>query len=174
MPIFELKPWEGEIELEICGSLFCVELRDKGDLVRLYYEEYNDKRGEALMLVLVKKEGYKEYVEKFAEFDLPEVPIDSPNEKNAEFYTTYKSALDLYNEGKRTSLYTKWEEGGMTISLSIMMFKRVVDVDLDVFYSPYRLHYNFNAESKRPQVLLAHRIQDVIGLYTLFEEYVRK
>jgi hypothetical protein len=174
MHTFELKPWEGEIELELCGSLFCVELSDKGDLVHLYYEEYNDKKGEALMVDLVKKEGYKEYVKKFAEFDLPQVSIDSPNEKNAEFYTAYKSALDLYNEGKRTSIFTKWEEGDMAISLSIMMFKKIVDVNLNVFYSPYRLHYNFNAESKRPQVLLAHRIQDAIGLFMLFEEYVRK
>jgi len=174
MHTFELKPWEGDIELEICGSLFCVELRDKGDLVHLYYEEYNDKNGEALMLDLVKKDGYKDYVKKFIEFDLPKIPIDSPNEKNTEFYTAYKSALDLYNEGKRTSIFTKWEDGDISVALSIMMFGRVVDVDLNITYSPYKLHYNFNAESKRPQVLLAHRIQDVIGLFTLFEEYVKK
>jgi hypothetical protein len=174
VPVFELKPWGDNIEFEVCGTQFCFELKDREHRVHIYYEEYNDKKGEALMVDLQKKEGYKEYVKKFIEFDLPSISMDGPNEKNAEFYTAYKSALDLYNEGKRASVYTKWEDDDISIALSIMMWKRVIDLDFSLNYGPYRLHYNFNAQSKQPQVLLAHRVEDAVGMWMLFKEYVKK
>jgi len=174
MLTFMFKPWEGDVELEVCGAQYCFELKDREHRVHLYYEEYNDKKGEALMIDLQKKEDYKEYIKKFVEFDLPSIPMDGPNEKNAEFYTAYKSALDLYNEGKRASVYTKWDDDDISIALSIMMWKRVIDLDFALTYGPYRLHYNFNAQSKQPQVLLAHRVEDVVGMWMLFKEYVKK
>ena len=173
MPVFELKPWEGDIELEVCGTQFCFELKDREHRVHIYYEEYNDKKGEALMVDLQKKEDYKEYVKKFIEFDLPSIPMDGPNEKNAEFYTAYKSALDLYKEKKKVSIHTNWENNDIIVSFTIMMLKRSVDVMLRVMYGPYRLYYDADVTTKNMEEAAERLVKNAVGLFLLFREYVK-
>jgi len=174
MPAFELKPWEAGTEAELCGAQFCFELRDKEHSVYAYYEEFGEKGSVALEVNLQKLDGYKEYVKKFIEFDLPSVALNAPNEKNAEFYTAYKSALDLYKEKKKVSIHTNWENNGITVSFTIMMLKRTVDVMLRVMYGPYRLYYDADVTTKNMEEATERLVRNAVGLYLLFKEYIKK
>jgi len=172
MPVFNLEPWEGDIELELCGGQFCFELRDKEHSVYAYYEESGEKGSMALEVSLQKLDGYKEYVKKFIEFDLPSVPLDAPNELNGDFYVAYKSAITLHKEKKKVSIHTHWESDGITVSFTIMMLKRSVDVMLRVMYGPHRLHYDAYTVTKNMEKATEQLVRNAVGLYLLFKEYV--
>jgi len=174
MAIFELKPWEGNIELELCSARYCFELRDREHYVHAYYEEYGDKGSIALDIDLQKKEGYKEYVKKFIEFDLPNVLLDAPNDLNGEFYTAYKSAIVLYREKKKASINTNWEDDGISISFTIMVLKRSVNIMLRAIYGPYHLYFDSDATTKKVEEEAERLVRDAIGMYLLFKEYVKK
>jgi|ADKH01.1.fsa_nt_gi hypothetical protein len=173
MPVFNLEPWQENTELEVCGAPYCFELKDKGHRVHVFYEEYGEKGGTALSVDLQKLDGYKEYVKRFVEFDLPSVPLDAPNELNGDFYTAYKSALLLYKEKKKVSIHTHWESDDIIISFTIMMLKRSVDVMLRVMYGPYRLYYDTYAATKKVEEEAERLVRNAIGLYLLFREYVK-
>ena len=173
MPVFELKPWEGNIELEVCGAHFCFELRDKEHSVYASYEEFGERGGIAVEVNLQKREGYREYVRRFIELDLPGVSLDSPNETNGDFYTMYKSTIMLYKERKKVSLHTSWESGGINASFLLMMLRRSVDVTLRATYGPHRLHYDADATTKKAEEATERLVRNAIGLYALFKEYIR-
>jgi len=174
VPVFELKPWEGGIEFEVCGAQFCFELRDKERSVYVYYEEFGEKGSIALDVNLQKLDGYKEYVKKFIEFDLPSIPLDAPNEINGDFYIAYKSAVMLYKERKKVSIHTNWESNDITVSFTIMMLKRSVDVMLRIMYGPYRLYYDAYTVTKNMEEAAERLVRNAVGLYALFKEYVKK
>jgi hypothetical protein len=174
MPAFELKPWGDNIEFEVCGAQFCFELRDKEHSVYAYYEESGEKGNMALEVNLQKLDGYKEYVKKFIEFDLPSVPLDAPNELNGDFYIAYKSAVMLHKEKKKVSIHTHWESNDITVSFTIMMLKRTVDVMLRIMYGPYRLYYDADVTTKNTEEAVERLVRNAVGLYLLFKEYVKK
>jgi hypothetical protein len=174
MPAFELKPWGDNIEFEVCGAQFCFELRDKEHSVYAYYEESGEKGNMALEVNLQKLDGYKEYVKKFIEFDLPSVPLDAPNELNGDFYIAYKSAVMLHKEKKKVSIHTHWESNDITVSFTIMMLKRTVDVMLRVMYGPYRLYYDADVTTKNMEEATERLVRNAVGLYLLFKEYIKK
>jgi len=173
VPVFELKPWEGDIELELCGSQFCFELKDKEHRVHAYYEESGEKGSIALDVNLQKKENYKEYVKKFIEFDLPGVSLSAPDELNSDFYIAYKSAVMLYKEKKKVSIHTNWENNDIIVSFTIMMLKRSVDVMLRIMYGPYRLYYDAYTVTKNMEEAAERLVRNAVGLFLLFREYVR-
>ena len=174
MPVFELKPWEGDIELELCGAQFCFELKDKEHRVHAYYEEFGEKGSITLDVNLQKLNGYKEYVKKFIEFDLPSIPLDAPNEINGDFYIAYKSAVMLHKERKKVSIHTSWESDGITVSFLLMMLRRSVDVTFRATYGPHKLHYDADATTKKVEEAAERLVRNAVGLYALFKEYVKK
>jgi hypothetical protein len=174
MPAFELKPWGDNIEFEVCGAQFCFELRDKEHSVYAYYEEFGEKGSVALEVNLQKLDGYKEYVKKFIEFDLPSVALNAPDELNGDFYIAYKSAVMLHKEKKKVSIHTHWESNDITVSFTIMMLKRSVDVMLRVMYGPYRLYYDADVTTKNMEEAAERLVRNAVGLYALFKEYVKK
>jgi hypothetical protein len=149
-------------------------LRDKEHSVYAYYEEFGEKGNMALEVNLQKLDGYKEYVKKFIEFDLPSVPLDAPNELNGDFYIAYKSAVMLHKEKKKVSIHTNWESNDITVSFTIMMLKRTVDVMLRVMYGPYRLYYDADVTTKNMEEAAERLVRNAVGLYLLFKEYVKK
>jgi len=173
VPVFELKPWETGTEAELCGAQFCFELRDKEHSVYAYYEESGEKGSIALEVNLQKLDGYKEYVKKFIEFDLPGVSLSAPDELNGDFYIAYKSAVMLYKEKKKVSIHTNWESNDITVSFTIMMLKRSVDVMLRIMYGPYRLYYDAYTVTKNMEEAAERLVRNAIGLFLLFREYVR-
>ena len=173
MPVFNLEPWEGEVELEVCGAQYCLELKDKDHRVYAFYEEYGEKGSMALEANLQKLNGYKEYVKKFIEFDLPGVSLSAPDELNGDFYTAYKSAIMLYKEKKKVSIHTNWESDGIIVSFTIMMLKRSVDVMLRIMYGPYRLHYDAYTVTRNMEEAAERLVKNAVGLFLLFREYVK-
>ena len=174
MPVFELKPWGDNIEFEVCGAQFCFELKDKEHRVYAYYEESGEKGSMALEVSLQKLDGYKEYVKKFIEFDLPSVALNAPDELNGDFYIAYKSAVMLHKEKKKVSIHTHWESNDITVSFTIMMLKRTVDVMLRVMYGPYRLYYDADVTTKNMEEAAERLVRNAVGLYLLFKEYIKK
>jgi len=174
VPVFELKPWGDNIEFEVCGAQFCFELKDKEHRVYAYYEESGEKGSMALEVSLQKLDGYKEYVKKFIEFDLPSVALNAPDELNGDFYIAYKSAVMLHKEKKKVSIHTHWESNDITVSFTIMMLKRSVDVMLRVMYGPYRLYYDADVTTKNMEEAAERLVRNAVGLYALFKEYVKK
>jgi hypothetical protein len=174
MPVFELKPWGDNIEFEVCGAQFCFELKDREHRVDVYYEEFGEKGSMALDVDLQKKEGYREYVKKFIEFDLPSISLSAPDELNGDFYIAYKSAIMLYKEKKKVSIHTSWESNDIIVSFTIMMLRRSVDVMLRIMYGPYRLYYDAYTIAKNMEEAAERLVRNAVGLYVLFKEYVKK
>jgi hypothetical protein len=169
MPTFELKPWKEDTELELCGSTFCFELKDKGHRVYAFYHEYGDKGSMTLDVDLQKANGYKDVIRKMAELDLPTMPLD----KNPQFYTIYKTVTELFNEKRDVNLVTKWEDQGVNLSTTVILDKRRVYVLFRAVYGPHRLYYQADTDTKEHDRWLRHFLINAAGLYQLFREYVK-
>ena len=169
MPVFKLEPWEGDIELELCGGQFCFELRDRGHRVYVFYHEYGDRGSVTLDADLQKADGYKEYVRRIVELDLPPEPLD----KSPQFHSIYTSALSLFNSGMDVDVHVRWEDDGIVAIASARLKKKTVATHLRAVYGPYKLYYSFDLDTKEHADDLKQLVKYAAGLYALFREYVR-
>ena len=169
MPIFELKPWEGDIELELCGTTTCFELKDKGHRIKVFYHEVGDRGSMTLDVDLQKEDGYKDYVKKIVELDLPPVPVD----KYPQFFSIYKTAKELFDEKKDVNLATKWEDGGGHIGATVILDKKRVYVLFRAVWGPHRIYYQVDTDTKEHDRWLRKFLIEAAGMYQLFKEYVK-
>jgi hypothetical protein len=169
MPVFTFKPWQGDIELELCGSTFCFELKDRGHRVHAFYHEYGDRGSVTLDLDLQKADGYKDVIRKMAELDLPSISLD----KNPQFYTIYKTATELFNEKRDVKLATKWEDQGVSLSTTVILDKRRVYVLFRAVWGPHNIYYQADIDTKEHDRWLRHFLINAAGLYLLFREYIK-
>ena len=168
MPTFKLEPWVEESEMEICGATFCVELKDKGHRVDVFYHEYGDKGSLTLNISLQKKEGYKEYVKKMVELDLPPVPLnESP------FFSIYETVMKLFGEKRDVHLVAKWEDGDARLRATVILDSRRVYTLFRAVCGPYELYYQSDIDTKEHGKWLKHFLTNTAGLYLLFKEYVK-
>jgi hypothetical protein len=164
-----LKPWKEDTELELCGTTFCFELKDKGHRVNAFYHEYGDKGSMTLDVSLQKEGNYKDYVKKMVELDLPTVPVD----KSPQFFSIYKTATELFNEKRDVNLVTKWEDEGAHLSTTVILDKRRVYVLFRAVWGPHKVYYQADTDTKEHDRWLRHFLINAAGLYQLFREYVK-
>jgi hypothetical protein len=173
MTVFTLRPWEnnwqGDIELELCGAAFCFELKDKEHRVSAFYHEYGDRGSITLDISFQKANGYKDYIKKMVELDLPPTPLD----KNPQFYTIYKTVMDLFNEKRDVNLATKWEGEGGHINTTVVLDKRRVYVLFKAVEGPHKIYYQADIDTKEHDRWLRHFLINAAGLYLLFKEYAK-
>jgi hypothetical protein len=169
MPAFKLEPWGEEAEVEMCGATYCIELKDKGQRINVFYREYSDREGRTLDISLQKKEGYKEYVKKMVEFDLPPVPLNG----GSPFLSTYEAVVKLFKEGKHVNLVTKWEHEGVWIGMTVILDNKRVYTLFKAAYGPYTLCYQSDIDTTEHDRWLRHFLTNAAGLYLLFREYIK-
>ena len=169
MPVFTLRPWENDVELELCGATFCFELRDKEHRVSAFYHEYGDRGSLTLDISLQKKEGYKEYVKKMVEFDLPPVLLN----ESSQFFSIYETVVKLFNEKGDVQLTTKWEDGDIHLRMTVILNSRRVYTLFRAVCGPYELYYQSDTDTKEHGKWLKHFLTNTAGLYLLFKEYVK-
>jgi hypothetical protein len=166
---FKLEPWEGEVEIEICGTTFCIELKDRGHRVSVFYHEFGDRGSITLDVSLQKKDGYKEYVRRMVESDLPSAPLN----EGSPFFSVYEAVMKLLKEEKHVSLTVKWEQEGVHVSTTAILDKERVYVLFRAVCGPHKLYYQSDINTKEHDKWLRHFLINAAGLYMLFREYVK-
>jgi hypothetical protein len=169
MPTFKLEPWEGETEMEVCGTTFCIELKDRGHRVSAFYHEYGDRGSITLDIDLQKEDGYKDYIRKMVEFDLPPVPLN----EGSPFFSIYESAVKLFKEGKNVNLTAKWEHEDTRMGVTVTLDRKRVYVLFRAEHGPHRLYYQSDVGTKEHDKLLKRFLIEAAGLYLLLKEYVK-
>jgi hypothetical protein len=169
VPTFKLEPWEGEAEMEVCGATFCIELKDRGHRVRVFYHEYGDRGSFTLDVDLQKKDGYKDYVRRIVELDLPSILLS----EGSPFFSIYETATKLFKEGKHVSLTTKWEQEGVYMATTVILDKKRVYVLFRAEHGPHRLYYQSDIDTKEHDKWFRHFLIEAAGLYMLFREYTK-
>jgi hypothetical protein len=173
MPVFTFIPWEkdwqGDTELELCGATFCFQLKDKGHRVNVFYHEHGDGGSLALDISLQKKEGYKEYVKKMVELDLPPVPLNE-----LPFFSIYETVMKLFSEKRDVQLTTKWEDGDARLRATVILDSKRVYTLFRAVCGPYELYYQSDVNTKEHDKWLRHFLINAAGLYLLFKEYVKR
>jgi hypothetical protein len=169
MPVFKLEPWGEKAEVEMCGTTFCIELKDKEHRINVFYHEHGDRGGLTLDISLQKKEGYKEYVKKMVEFDLPPVPLN----EGSPFFSTYEAAVKLFKEGKHVNLVAKWEHEGVWIGVTVILDNKRVYMLFRAVCGPHKLYYQSDIDTKEHDRWLRHFLINAAGLYLLFREYIK-
>jgi hypothetical protein len=170
MLIFKLRPWKEDTELELCGTMFCFELKDKGHRLNIFYHEYGDKGSMTLDVSLQKGGNYKDYVKKMIELDLPPVSVD----KNPQFFSIYKTAAELFSEKRDVNLVTKWEDEGVHLSTTVILDKRRVYVLFRAVWGSHKIYYQADTDTKEHDRWLRHFLINAAGLYQLFREYIKR
>jgi len=169
MPVFELKPWKENMDLELCGATFCFQLRDKEHRIYVFYHEYGDKGSITLDISFQKIEGYKNYVKNIIEFDLP------PNafNENSRLWNIYKSVLEMYEDKKEVNINLKWEDEGIMANVTTTLEKDSVYVMLKLINGPHKLFFSASFDDEHPEDVLRRLMKDAAGFYVLFKEYVK-
>jgi len=170
MPTFKIDPWPEEGEVELCGSTYCFQLRDRGHRMYAYYHEFDDKKNVTLDISLQKAEGYKEFAKKMLNFILPPRRL----EEHLQFSEIYQSAVALFKTRKKVSINSDWEDGDIRAHFNVLLSEKSATVNLRAVGPPHSLYYGADMSAERQEDALRHMAAEAAGLYELFREYVKK
>ena len=183
MPTLNVEAKEnGAIEISTCMAHGCVEYYEGEKWIKFRYNEEIERDGNDVEVIkdfnLMKRQNYKEYVDKFIEGVA--VKIDEKHDAIKEIYSVYNSFMDEYSKGYKyigikikglgfrgiyTTFHMRYEETEGKYELIIQ---------LEANKDGEGISYYFNGKVKDPYEEAAKEFRRAAGLFMLFAEYINK
>jgi len=184
MPSLNIDVGENGIEISTCMAHGCVEYSETGKWIDFRYNEQIDKDDVNAQIIkefkLMKRQNYKEYVDKFIEGFSVRIDENKLDEAVKDIYGVYKSFMEEYSKGRK---YIGMKIRGLGFKGIDTIFRmryqetgglyRVI-IQLDVHKDGEWLTYYFDAGIKDPYTEVPKEFRRVAGLFMLFAEYINK
>jgi hypothetical protein len=186
MPTLNVEVGEnGVVEISTCIAHGCVEYYEGEKWIKFRYNEEIKRDDNDVEVIkdfnLMKRQGYKEYVDKFIEGTVVRVDEGNLHDSIKEIYSVYKSFMDEYSKGRKyigikikglgfrgiyTTFHMRYEETEGKYELIIQ---------LEANKDGEGISYHFNGkEVKDPYAEAAKEFRRAAGLLMLFAEYINK
>jgi len=174
----------GKIEISTCMANGCIEYYEGEKWVKFRYNE-NIKRDNVDGQVvkefdLMKRQKYKEYVDRFVEGLTDRIDVNNLHEAVKDIYGVYKAFMDEYSKGRK---YIGMKIKGLGFRGIYVVFhmryeetegKYHVIIQLEAKKDGEELSYYFDGEVKDPYVVIPKEFMRTAGLLVLFSEYINK
>jgi len=185
MPTLNVEVGEnGNVEMSACMAHGCIEYYEGEKWIRFRYNEDIERDGNDVEVIkdfnLIKRQNYKEYVDKFIEG--VGVRIDENNLHDAikEIYSVYKSFVDEYSKGRKYIGIKIKGLGFRGIYITFHMRyeetegKYELIIQLEANKDGEGISYHFNGKVKDPYEEAAKEFRRAASLLILFAEYINK
>ena len=174
----------GTVEVSVCMAHGCVEYYDGEKWIKFRYNENVEREDVDAQIIkdlnLMKRQNYKEYVDKFIEGFSARIDENNLHEAIKDIYNVYKSFMDEYSKGRR---YIGMKIKGLSFKGIYIMYrmryeetegKYKVLIQLEANKDGEGIYYQFDAEAKDPYRRIPEEFRRVAGLLILFAEYIEK
>ncbi len=173
---FQIEPWDEVRSIQIRTRCVNITLREDGDYVVYELREHGETEYVEYKFKFKKREKYKEYVTKLVELDVVMPQLKDLSGTMSFFRDVYQYALSMYRRGLSVDIAFKWQDGNVTVSYSVYASKERGEIGVqNSLYAKIEdeyIYFRHGGTVKDIEVDMARHTQRVIGLYTLFKEYV--
>jgi predicted DNA binding CopG/RHH family protein len=172
----------GTVEMSVCMAHGCVEYYDGEKWIKFRYNEDIEREDVDAQIIkdfnLMKRQGYKEYVDKFIEGVAVRIDENNLHEAIKDIYSVYKAFMEQYSKGRK---YIDMKIKGLGYKGIYIMYhmryeetkgKYKVLIRLEVNKDGEGLYYQFDAEVKEPYIEIPEEFRRAAGMLMLFAEYV--
>jgi len=186
MPTLNVEVGEnGAIEISTCMAHGCVEYYEGEKWIKFRYNEEIDRDDVDAEVIkdfnLMKRQNYKEYVDKFIEGTAVRIDENNLHDAIKEIYSVYKSFMDEYAKGRK---YVGIKIKGLGFRGIYITFhmryeetegKYELIIQLEANKDGEGISYYFNGkEVKDTYTEAAKEFRRAAGLLMLFAEYINK
>jgi len=174
----------GAVEISTCMAHGCVEYYENEKWVKFRYNENIEREDVDAQIIkdfsLVKRQDYREYVDRFIEGFSARIDENNLNEAIKDIYSVYKAFMDEYSRGRR---YIGMKIKGLGYKGIYVMYrmryeetegKYKVLIQLEANKDGEGIYYQFDAEVKEPYRKIPEEFRRVAGMLMLFAEYIGK
>jgi len=174
----------GTVEMSVCMAHGCVEYYDGEKWIKFRYNENIEREDVDAQIIkdfnLMKRQGYKEYVDKFIEGVAVRIDENNLHEAIKDIYSVYKAFMEEYSKGRR---YIGMKTKGLGYKGIYIMYRMRYEetegkykmlIQLEANKDGEGLYYQFDAEVKEPYIKIPEEFRRVASLLILFAEYINK